>query len=281
MRRTAGLLVAIALMVGCGADVTFAQGPPGAPPPPPGPSQLPPGVPPPPPGAPPRFGAPPPPGGGLLPSIAVLGTGKASARPDTALALVGAEVRAASMTDATAEAARRMTAVLDRVKALGVAARDITTVTYSVDPVYAPQVRNDPDLPPRIVGYRVANIVQLKVRDLDAVGRILDAALAAGANSLRSLAFTVDDPARVQAEARARAVADAAARARQLADAAGVKLGELLLMSEGPSLRPVIERQGRLLAHDVRATAAMAPGPVETGEQEMTVTVEAHYRIAR
>jgi uncharacterized protein YggE len=210
------------------------------------------------------------------PTIMVQGTGKVSVRPDTAIALIGVETRAPRLADATAEVARRMTAVLASVKALGVADRDLTTVTYSVDPLVAPQPRPD-EQPPRITGYRVANVVQLKVRKLDDLGRVLDAALGAGANSLRSLFFAVDDPRPAEGQARTRAVQDAAARARQLADAAGVKLGELVLLSEGVAPpRPVVREFAR-----ASVASAMAPGPVESGEQEISTTVEAHFRIAR
>jgi len=214
--------------------------------------------------------------GARTPTISVQGTGRFSVRPDTAIALIGVETRSPKLADATGEVARRMTAVLASVKALGVADRDLTTVTYSVDPLVAPQPRPD-DQPPRITGYRVTNVVQLKVRKIDDLGRVLDAALAAGANSLRSLFFTVDDPSKAEGEARARAVRDAATRARQLADTAGVKLGELVLLSEGvPPPRPVLREFARASMADVGA-----PGPVQTGEQEISVTVEAHYKISR
>lgn len=209
-------------------------------------------------------------------TISVTGVGRAAVRPDVGIATLGAEARAPMLADATADVSRRMTAVLERVKALGVADRDIATVTYSVEPLYAPR-RGDEEQP-RITGYRVANVAQVKIRDLGAVGRILDAAVAAGANSIRSLQFAVDDPSTGEAEARARAVKNAAARARQLADAAGVRLGDLQQLNEGaPPPRPIFERFGRATL----AAAPMAPGPVESGEQEIVVTVDAHYRIDR
>jgi uncharacterized protein YggE len=213
---------------------------------------------------------------GAPPTIMVQGTGKVGVRPDIAVAVVGVEARAPKLADATADVARRMTAVLGGVKALGVADRDLTTVAYSVEPLTAPQTRAD-EQPPRIAGYRVANAVQIKVRKLDDLGRVLEAALGAGANTLRGLHFTVDDPAAAEAEARARAVRDATAKARQLADAAGVKLGDLVFLSEGVAPpRPVFREFSR-----AAMAPAMAPGPVETGEQDITVTVEAHFSISR
>jgi uncharacterized protein YggE len=201
--------------------------------------------------------------------ITVRGTGRVAVKPDTALVRIGAEMRAPALADAAADVARRAAAVVERVKALGVAERDITTVVYSIEPVTAP--RRTEDDPTRIVAYRVVNTVQVKIRDLTAVGRILDGALGAGANTISGLQFTVDDPSRVEAEARARAVKEAASTAQQLAAAAGVRLGELVSLNEEAS-RPVMPRMAM-------AAAPLSAGPVESGQVEVAVSVEAQYRI--
>jgi uncharacterized protein YggE len=207
--------------------------------------------------------------------ISARGTGRVAVKPDTAVVRVGAETRAPTVADATAEVARRSAAVLTQVKALGVAERDITTVVYSIDPITAPR-RTDED-PTRIVAYRVANVVQVKIRDLTAVGRVLDGALSAGANTISALQFTVDDPSKAEAEARALAVKAAASTAQQLAAAAGVRLGELVSLNEGAPIRPVMERMGGPM---VMQAAPMSAGPVESGQLDTVVHVEAHYRIA-
>jgi uncharacterized protein YggE len=206
-------------------------------------------------------------------AITVTGSGRVALKPDTVLVELGAEVRAANLTEAAAEAARRMTEVLARVKGLGVADRDITTVTYSVQPVVPPRRKEDEI--PHIIGYQVANIVQLRIRNLDAAGRILDAAVAAGANTVRGLTFTVDQRAKPEAEARALAVRDATVKARQLAEAGGVKLGELLSVSEGVSRPPIG------FPRTAGAFELSAPGPVQTGEVEISIVVETRFAIAR
>jgi uncharacterized protein len=203
--------------------------------------------------------------------ISARGVGKVAVKPDLAVVRIGAETRAPSVADATADVSRRMNAVLIRVKALGVAEGDITTVQYSIDPVTAPR-RTEED-PSRIVAYHVANVAQIKIRDLAAAGRILDGALAADANTISALQFTIDDPRPAEAEARALAVKAAAATAQQLAAAAGVRLGELVSVTEGLSVRPPL---GRVM---LSAAPAMSAGPVESGQYEIVVSVEAHYRI--
>lgn len=206
--------------------------------------------------------------------ISVGGIGKVTVVPDTALVHLGVELRAPSLVDVTAQASRQMSAVLERVKALGVSDRDITTVTYVVEPVTS--ARRPEEESARITGYRVVNVVQLRVRDLAAVGRVVEAAMAAGGTTIRGVRFTVADPARPEADARALAVRDAQARANQLAEAAGLRLGELISLTEGvPPLRPGVERYGAAVG------AVMAPGPVEPGQLEIVVNVTARYRLAR
>jgi uncharacterized protein YggE len=123
--------------------------------------------------------------------------------------------------------------------------------------------RTDED-PPRIVAYRVVNVVQVKIRDLGAVGRVLDGALTAGANTISGLQFMMDDPSRPEAEARALAVKAAASTAQQLAAAWGVGLGELLSLTVEAASRPVMPR----LAMPAMAAAPLSAGPVESGRSD-------------
>jgi uncharacterized protein YggE len=204
--------------------------------------------------------------------ITVTGTGRVSVRPDTALVQVGAEARAPLLAEATAEVARRTTAVLARVRELGVEERDIRTVSYAVEPVMSPP-RDPQSPPPRIAGYHVVNVVELRIRRLDAAGAVLDGAVAAGANVVRALHFTLADPSAAEADARARAVRDAAEQARQLAEAAGVRLGPLRSLTEGGGgPAPRVMSYGRMLS-------TAAPGPVEAGQLEVVVTVQARYGV--
>jgi uncharacterized protein YggE len=197
--------------------------------------------------------------------IAVTGTGRVALAPDTAVVEVGVEARAPRLADATAQVDRAMRAVLAQVKALGVRDADVRTTVYAIDPVAEPRRAGDPSV--QIIGYRVSNVAQVRTRATDG-GRVVDAAVAAGANVVRNVHFTLDDPARAEAEARALAMQDASARARQVAAAAGVKLGRLLAVTEASPGRPV-----------ARMAMAAAPGPVEPGQLEVTVSVQARYEI--
>jgi uncharacterized protein YggE len=198
--------------------------------------------------------------------IAVTGTGRVAVRPDTGVIDVGVEARAARLGDATAEVERKMRDVLAAVKAAGVRDPDVRTILYAIDPVAEP--RQPGDASARIIGYRVSNVAQVRARDVDALGRILDAAVVAGANVVRNVHFTLGDPSGAEAEARALAVRDAGARAQQIAAAAGVKLGRLLSATESAPARPV-----------ARMSMATMAGPVEPGQLEIAMSLEARYAI--
>src|SRR4030095_8380800 len=96
--------------------------------------------------------------------ISVRAIGRAAVKPDTVFVNVGVEARDPTLAAATADVGRRMTAVLARVKGLGVAEADIATAGYSVDPI--PAQRRSEEEPIRIVGYRVANVVRVRIRDV-------------------------------------------------------------------------------------------------------------------
>lgn len=211
--------------------------------------------------------------GGNAPTtdIGVTGTGQVFTKPDTAVASVGVDITGSTLAQATADASTKMTAVLDKIKSMGVDPKDITTVTYSVNPITSNPKEGET---PAITGYHVSNIVQVKIRNLDNVGKILDAAIGAGANSLNSLSFTVDDPTPFERTARQQAVADAMAKAKTLADAANVRLGPIISITENVSVpRPLFDR--------VAAPAAVAPGPIETGQTQVIVNVEMHFQISQ
>ncbi len=201
--------------------------------------------------------------------IAVQGQGRVSVKPDMAIAELGAEARAPQLADAVADVGRRVTDVVARLKGLGIAERDISTARYTIEPIPAPQ-RNAQD-PPTIVAYRVANIVRVRIHEVGAAGRILDAAIAAGANTIPAVSLTISDRTGPEAQARVLAVRAGVAKARELADAAGVKLGALVWLREGAGPQPLAPR----------GVMAAVAGPIEAGEMEIVVTVEAHFGIER
>jgi uncharacterized protein len=203
--------------------------------------------------------------------IAVSGTGKVSVKPDVANSSIGIQVTGSSLSDATGQANTKMAAVINQIKSMGVADKDIQTTNYNVQPITD---QSKPGGTGKITGYQINNQVNVTVRKTDDLGKILDAAVAAGANSIYGVSFSVDDPTPYQQQARAAAVKDAMDKAGQLAKAGGLTLGKIVWISEGTTSPQPFFRA---------AAAPLAVGagsvPVETGEMDVTVSVDVRFAL--
>jgi uncharacterized protein len=200
----------------------------------------------------------------------VVGEGQATARPDMAIARIGVTAVAPTLAASNREASADMRRVLDSLKANGVIDRDIRTADFTVSPER--QVRPEGGLGP-ITGYRVSNQVEVKVRNLARLGEVLEEAVAAGADDIPGVTLTVENPALVQAQARAAAVSAAQAEASQLARLANVRLGVVLEISD------VISEPIPMPFARAEAFAAGSGVPIQTGELEFSAQVRMVFGI--
>ncbi|MDX5349888.1 MAG: SIMPL domain-containing protein [Paracoccaceae bacterium] len=201
------------------------------------------------------------------PMINVTGIGTVEAAPDVASLSIGVTTQGDTAVAALAANSAAMEAVMTRLTAAGIEARDMQTSNLSVNPNWS----GYDTATPTISGYVAANLLTVTIRDLGALGQVLDAAVQDGANTLNGLTFGLADPAPLMDEARKEAVADARARAELLATAAGVKLGRIVSISEG---QPA---QGPMPYY--KAELAAAPVPVAGGEVDVQATVTIFYEI--
>lgn len=169
--------------------------------------------------------------GGPAAGIVTTGDATIKIRPDIALITVGVTVQAATAADAQAQAAERVAKILARAKQLGVADADTKNGGYSIQPQYA----YGPNQAPKITGYQATQQVVLTYRKVDDAGKALDALVQNDGATNASLQFALEDPKGAQADARKKAVADAKAKAQAMADAAGVRLGAAISVSDQSS----------------------------------------------
>lgn len=194
------------------------------------------------------------------------GDATVSKKPDIAFITVGVESQQPTASAAQSDLAGKASKLIARAKALGIADKDINTAGYSVGPYYANGSQT-------INGYRAAEQLFLKWRTVDTVGKTLDALVQEGGATNVSVGFGLADPKAAQAEARTLAIGDAHSRAQAMAAAAGVKLGQVLRVSD-------ISFSGyQSTGYDIKA-AAPASTQVPVGELNVTVTVEVAYAIA-
>jgi uncharacterized protein YggE len=201
--------------------------------------------------------------------IVTAGSGEASIAPDRATIQIGVQSRATTAAAASTDNARRQKAIIDTLRALGLSPEQIRTMNYSVSPDMQYNQTNGTS---RVVGYVVSNVVQADVRRLDDAGKLIDAALAKGANQINSLQFYSSKADSVRRSALAVAVANARADAEALARAAGGSVGQLIELSTASlPVRPIAMDMGAM------TMAKMAPTPIEPGEQTVNATVTARW----
>jgi len=143
--------------------------------------------------------------------VIVTGEGDVAVAPDHAQITGGVTTRAKSVKEATDTNSKVMAAVTAALLEAGIEQKDIQTLRFSIQPVYAPQ---GPGTEPKLSGYSVSNQVRVKIRQIDKVGEILDRVIAAGATDLGGIAFLVSNPSKALDQAREVAIADARRKAR-------------------------------------------------------------------
>lgn len=206
--------------------------------------------------------------------ISVAGTGRVTVVPDIGEIQMAAQVTRPSVQAARDDASKVSDAIRGALRQNGVEEKDIATSGFNIQPQYDYRPNGGA---PTINGYMVNNQVTVKVRKVDTLSKVLDAAVTAGGNDVRvnSVQFTVDDPEQHADQAREAAVANARAHAESLAKAAGVTLGKA---------RSVVESNGSMPRPVAQAAPALGKGgdvstPVSPGETEVVVNVSVVYEI--
>ena len=198
--------------------------------------------------------------------VSVSATGSVAADPDIATISAGVVVEADTAKEALARNSTVMAKLIDGLKALGIAPKDIQTTAVNVEPRY---VEAKDGRPATINGYRVVNQVHLTVRDVTRLGEILDGAIGLGANQVNGIGFDVSNAETLKDEARKQAMANARRRAELYATAAGAQLGTVLAISEDVSAGP----RPMPMARAVMAGSV----PIEAGSRSLTVEVNVTY----
>src|SRR6185503_3310678 len=206
------------------------------------------------------------------PQIVTSAQGEVRMAPDRATVSIGVQSRAATAAEASAQNSRKQRAVIDAIKARGVPAEQIGTSNFNV----IPETRYDREgqAAPRTTSYLVVNTITVELRRIDQVGPVIDAALAAGANQINSLAFGVTASDSARHAALTVAVAKAKADAEVMSRAAGGTLGPLIELTAGDVFVPPSPRAIMAMAKDM----AQESVPIEAGQESIRVTVTARWQ---
>ena len=205
--------------------------------------------------------------------LSVSATADATRVPDVATISTGVVTQAADANAAMRTNAVQMDKVMAAIRSAGIAERDIQTSGINLNPQYK-YVENQP---PSIVGYQASNNVNVKVRDLSRLGKVLDAFVANGANQINGPSFEVDKPDEAYDEARLAALKKAQARADTYASALGLKVRRIVSISEGGASLPRPMPMMRAMAMDSMAKETS----VSPGEASLSVSIDMVFELGR
>ena len=205
-------------------------------------------------------------------TISVSASGYVMAQPDMAQIGIGVTTEANSAKAALEQNSEVFQAVLAGLKKLGIAAKDIATAQFQVNPIYARRKSSGGYSRNKIDGFRVHNKATVTVRDIKQIGPVIDRAAELGGNEIGAIRFVVSDLETKLDEARRAAMRNAVRRAKLYAEAGDAKLGAIQTISEQFHGQPRPVQFGR-------AAKMSAPAPIEPGQRRLGVTVHAVWEL--
>lgn len=208
------------------------------------------------------------------PVIELSVTESVTADPDVADLSAGVTTSAATAVEALRQNSEQMERLIARIEALGIDRDDIQTTGFNLTAEYD---WDDTTRQQRFRGYRVANRVTVRLRDVDRTGRVLDALVEAGATDLGGISWSIDNPVPAQDQAREAAFATSRARALNYAHMSGYSEVRLLEVSEAFSQSGPPQPMFRQFASE----AADSSVPVRPGRVETAVTLTVKYEMVR
>lgn len=201
--------------------------------------------------------------------ISVSGEGTVTVKPDVAYVGLGVQTDAATAQGAQGENARLMDQVLRKLQEAGISMDKIKTANFNLQPVWAYEDKGAP----RLTGYRAYNNVLVTVDNLDNVGKVIDAAVSGGANTVNEVTFSLKNPAQAYRDALASAVTEARAKADTLATALRVTIKGTRAVGESGGFipGPIDEKRMIVGAGDALGT------PINPGDLKVTARVQIEY----
>jgi uncharacterized protein YggE len=204
--------------------------------------------------------------------VTVIGSGEVQGVPDTLTTEAGIEFIAGDVTNAMNQTSERQQAVIDALVEAGVDRKDISTTQVSLQPQYG---NAEPGGSANITGYRAGNTIRVKV-ERDSASQVLAVIVRAGGDATRinGVSYSIEDDSQLVRDARERAFNDAKDRAEQYAHLSGLRLGQVISISEVAGGVPPQTSVGMPMPR-----AMAAPPPVEPGQQTVSFLVTAVWEL--
>jgi uncharacterized protein YggE len=223
--------------------------------------------------------------------ITVNGVGTVETAPDEAILILAVDNQAITADQAAKDNANIMSQVMAAILSLGITKDGVTTVDYSLTPVYSqpnecvtttadpsppqPQLFTCTTTTPQLIGYAVRNAIQVTVKDMNSIGKVLDSATGAGANEIGGISFTFTSStyANLQNQALQKAIQDASAQAQTIATGLGVRITGIISVNPAYVYQPYINSK-------ISTPVSGATTSIQTGTLQVTVNVQVVYEIS-
>lgn len=211
--------------------------------------------------------------------ITISGEADRFIQPDLAIVSLGVRNEANTVEAAMTENTERMNQVVEAMQSeLGILEKDLKTIQFNLSPRYEwRETRENGSRERVLVGYEVSQSLQVKIRDFDQIGQVIQQAGLLGANQVEDLVLTLEDETAAQEELRAEAIAQAQAKAETLADQIGVKLVRITGFREDLSAINWLRAAGNV-AYDSIDESFPTPS-IQPGENKVEVRVSITYEI--
>ena len=212
------------------------------------------------------------------PTLAVSGEGTVSRSPDQAI--VTAQIITNNDVAATATSQNNATygGLRTRLNAIGIPESAIKTNFFNVN--FIPRPADAASYKPPRTGYVVTRGLSITINELDAVGRAIDAAVAAGVTDVGGVSYGLRDRRAVWTLALAAAVRDAQTQAAAIAEAAHMRVAGVRTINAGGYFAPVpapLQMAGRMSA----AAAPNVPTEVQPSNIDVRATVSITFNLGQ
>jgi hypothetical protein len=219
-------------------------------------------------------------------SIAVAGTGEVYAKPDLSLVELSVITEEKTIASSLGENTEKMNVVISFIKGQGIEEKDLKTTYFNISPryeyrtldggIYAYYIPNGTRV---LVGYEVSQKLQVKIRDLEKIGAIIDGATLNGANDVSQLQFTIENQDELKKQARAEAIEKAKSKAKEMAGQVGVKLGKVISFNESTYTPWLYDSAMKSESYGLGGTGEVPQPQIEAGQSKITVNVNIVYEI--
>ena len=160
--------------------------------------------------------------------ITVTGTGEVQVPADMAIVSLGVTVTDKEVLKAQKRANQAVADIREALIDLGIEEEDINTDYINIYAQYDYSAGTEV-----LAGYYAGSTLAIRVTDMEQVGEVIDAAFAAGANTLNGITFSATDTKDAKAKALKAAVEDAREKAEVLAAASDLELLSIESITEG------------------------------------------------